>query len=77
MMESMERNSVINGLLRIQTRFGKISKISKDQGTNLLELNRLADESNGLLDIEALTDAPVKAQFRNDVDRVIQVIKNQ
>ena len=41
-MESMESKSVINDLLRIQMRFGKISKISEDQGTNLLELNRFS-----------------------------------
>ena len=65
MMESMENKYLINGLLRLQLRFGKISKISKDQGANLLELNRLAEESNGLLKLEEDTDAPdTYTQFR-------------
>ena len=65
----------MNGLSRIQMRFGKIAKISQDQGTNLLVFHKLADESNGLLDLETVTDAPVGAQYKNYVERRIQVIK--
>ena len=35
----------------------------------------MAKESNGLLDLEEVTDAPVDAQFGNYVERGIQVIK--
>jgi len=35
MMDSMESKSVINALLRAQMRFGKMTRIAEDQGTNL------------------------------------------
>ena len=37
--------------------------------------NKLAEESNGLLELEAVTDALVESQYRNYVERGIQVIK--
>ena len=37
--------------------------------------NKLAEESNGLLELEAVTDALVEFQYRNYVERGIQVIR--
>ena len=47
----------------------------KDKGTNLLILNKLAEESNVLLELEEVVDAPVQSQYRNYVERGIHIIK--
>ena len=52
LMESMETKSVVNALLRFQLRVGRIEKICMDQGTNMIELKRLVDSSNGLLQLK-------------------------
>ena len=74
-MDSMESKSVINGLLRIRMRFGKMTRIAEDQGINLLAFDKLAEESKRLLELEAVTSAPVESQYRNYVEQGIQVIK--
>ena len=75
LMDTMESVSVINALVRIQLRIRKIEKISRDQGTDLIEINRLVDESNGLLQLQEVTDASVDGQFRNYVEESVQILK--
>ena len=54
-MESMETKSVVNALLRLQLRMGRINRISMDSGTNLFELKRMAEVSNRLLQLKHIT----------------------
>ena len=65
MMESMQSKSVIGALVRLQFRMGRIKKVVMDAGTNLVELKRMSEESNGLLQIEEAVVHPVSSQFRN------------
>ena len=59
LVDTMESKTIINALLR----FGKLN-----QGTNLIEINQLVDDSNGLLKLQEVTDALVDGQFRNYVE---------
>ena len=70
LIDSMESKSVINALLR----FRRIEKICKDQGTNLIEVNKLVISSNGLLQLEDVKDAPVDGQYRKNVERSVQIL---
>ena len=54
---------------------GRIKKITMDSGSNLIELKRMAEDSNGLLKIEQAIVHPVSAQFRNYCERGVQMVK--
>ena len=54
MMESMETKSVVNALVRLQLKMGKNEKVSMNSGTNLIELKRMSEISNGLLKFKEL-----------------------
>ena len=64
-MESMETSSEVNALLRLQLRMGRIHKVSVDSGTNLIELKRMAEVSNGVLKFKEVVVQHVDSQFRN------------
>ena len=46
-----------------------------DAGTNLIELKRMSEDSNGLLQIEQAVVHPVSGQFRNYCERGVQMVK--
>ena len=48
-MDSKETKSVVNTLIRLQLRVGQIEKVCMDKGTNMFEIKRLVDASDGLL----------------------------
>ena len=75
LMDSMESKSVINALLRVQLRFGRIEKVCKDQGINLIEVNKMVAGNNGLLQLEEVEDTPVDQQYRNYIERSVQILK--
>ena len=75
LMESMQNKSVICALIRLQLRMGRIKKVAMDAGTNLIELKRMAEDSNGLLDIEQAVVHPVSGQFRSYCERGVQMVK--
>ena len=75
MMESMQSKSVIGALVRLQFRMGRIKKVAMDAGTNLVELKRMSEESNGLLQVEEAVVHPVSSQFRNYCERGVQMVK--
>ena len=65
LMDSVKSKSVIITLLRVQLRFGRIEKVCKDQGANLIEAKRLVAGSNGLWHLEEVKEAPVDGHYRN------------
>ena len=75
MMESMQSKSVIGALVRLQFRMGRIKKVAMDAGTNLVELKRMSEESNDLLQIEEAVVHPVSSQIRNYCERAVQMVK--
>ena len=75
MMKTMQSKSVVWALVRLQFRMGRIKKVSMDAGTNLVELKRMTEESNRLLQIEEAVVHPVSSQFRNYCERVVQMVK--
>ena len=74
-MESMETKSIVNALLRLQLRMGRIDKVSVDSGTKLIELKRMGEVSNGLLKFKEVVAQQVNSQFRNYCERPVQVGK--
>ena len=75
MMESMLSKNVIGALVRLQFRMGRIKKVAIDAGTNLVELKRMSEESNDLLQIEEAVVHPVSSQIRNYCERAVQMVK--
>ena len=67
LVDTMESKSIINALLRVQLMFGKIEKVSKNKGTNLMGINLLVDGCNGLLQLQEVTDDLVDSQYQNNV----------
>ena len=65
----METKSGVNAPLRLQLRMGKIEKLSMDSGTNLIELKRMSEISNGLLKFKEVVVHPVNSQYRNHCER--------
>ena len=75
MMESMQSKSVKGALIRLQFRMGRIKKVAMDADTNMVELKRMSEESNGLLQIEEAVVHPVSDQFRNYCERSVRMVK--
>jgi len=61
----LDGKSVVNALLRIQLRFGRIDKVCMDKGTNMFEIKILVNTSDGLLQLKELKDQPVDAKYHN------------
>ena len=76
-MESTESKSVMNGVMRIQLRHERVKKICKDKETSLIEPNRLCISSNDFPKISEVKDTPVGGQFRNYIERGIQIVKKK
>ena len=53
---------MVNAPLRLQLRMGKIEKLSMDSGTNLIELTRMSEISNGLLKFKEAVVHQVNSQ---------------
>ena len=75
MIESMQSKSVVSSLIRLQFRMGRIKKVSIDAGSNLIELKRMAENSNGLLQFEEAVVHPISSQYRNYCERAVQMVK--
>ena len=74
-MESMESRSVVNALLRLQLWMDRIDRVSMDSSTNLIELKRISEVSNGLLKFKQVVVQAVDSQFRNYCEWAVQIIK--
>ena len=61
MIESMQSKSVVSALIRPQFRMGRLKKMSMDAGSNLIELKRMAEDSNGLLNFEEAVVRPISS----------------
>ena len=70
LMESMETKSVVNSLLRLQLRVGRIEKICMDQRTNMIELKRLVDSLNGLLQLKEVKFQPVYLEIWKTIENL-------
>ena len=46
-----------------------------DAGSNLIELKRMAENSNGLLNFEEAVVHPISSQYRNYCERAVQMVK--
>ena len=53
----------------------KIEKVTMDSGTNLIELKRMAEISNGLLQFKEAVVHQVNSQYQNYCERSVQMVK--
>ena len=74
-MESMDTKQVILCLLRLETRYGELIGISRDSGTNLLNLNPKTEDGKRLFNLIRDYTAPVDSQYRNYIERNAGMIK--
>ena len=75
-MENMSTEQVILGLLRLEVRYGRISKITKDAGSNMMgNLNPRTKDGERLFNIVTDITHHVDSQFRNYVERSVSTLK--
>ena len=75
-MENMSTEQVILGLLRLEVRYGRISKITKDAGSNMMgNLNPRTKDGERLFNIVTDITHHVDSQFCNYVERLVSTLK--
>ena len=75
-MENMSTEQVILGLLRLEVRYGRITKITRDAGSNMMgNLNPKTKDGERLFNIVTYITHHVDSQFRNYGERSVATLK--
>ena len=75
-MENMSTEQVILGLLRLEVRYGRITKITRDAGSNMMgNLNLKTKDGERLFNIVTDITHHVDSQLRNYVERSVATLK--